>query len=127
MGLGANGMLMGISEEEPGVPCACMGKGRRAWPQGHLWDAGASLSSPVRFFPAFLGDAALVQGGDELAWPQVPPPAAQPMLSPLPMSAPCPISQTEESLIPPYHPCGTASPWKPAALRLPPGNRGGHF
>ena len=37
---------------------------------------------------------------DKPARPQVPPPAARLLLSPLWMSAPCPMSQTEEAQIP---------------------------
>lgn len=121
MGLEASGMLVGISEDELGGPYSSMGC--RAQPWGHHWVAGASLPSPVRV----LLPRCPSSRGDEPAQPQVPPSAAWLVLSPLWMSAPCPISQTEKAPIPCTIPAeryrhGNAHSPVPAARQS-----GGHF
>lgn len=78
--------------------------------------------------PAILGDTAQAQGGRSWLSLRI---LCQQQGWCCPRSG-CqhhvPSPKTEEAPIPPippFHPCGTASPWKPTALRLPPGNQRG--
>lgn len=72
--------------------------------------------------PAALGDAARGRGQ-----------RGRPSASSTPGAVPAPAADAGSDFpnsggdYPPYHPRSTASPWKPAALRLPPCNQRGHF
>lgn len=124
---GASRILVGVGEEELGIRVLARGAGHGLRSTTGIQEHPCPLQQGCSS-PAILGDAAQTQGVEGAVSASGSSASSRAVLSSLRMSTPRPISQIEEAPIPPiplYHPCGTASPWKPTALRLPPGNQRG--